>query len=137
MITGTDLWQKAINKETSKVKVAWKADKKFTPEQVRSQKTNEYIGFQDIGCHLIFDIKMDFTRKSRFVAGCQTTEAPSAIAYSSVVSRDSVRLAFMMVALNGLDIMSCDLENAYLNATHREKIRFEGGIECGEDKGKV
>ena len=33
--------------------------------------------------------------------------------------------------------MSCDLENAYLNAPCREKIWFEGGLECGEDKGKV
>jgi hypothetical protein len=33
--------------------------------------------------------------------------------------------------------MSCDLENAYLNAPCREKIWFEGGIECGEDYGKV
>ena len=33
--------------------------------------------------------------------------------------------------------MSCDLENAYLNAPCREKIWFEGGIECGEDRGKV
>ena len=55
----------------------------------------------------------------------------------SVISRDSARLAFIIAALNGLDIMSCDLENAYLNATKREKIWFEGGIECGEDKGKV
>ena len=39
--------------------------------------------------------------------------------------------------MNGLDIMSCDLENAYLNATNREKICFEGGIKCGEDKVKV
>ena len=59
------------------------------------------------------------------------------ITYSSVISRDSVRLAFIIAALNGLDIMSCDLENAYLNATNHEKIRFEGGIECGEYKGKV
>ena len=43
----------------------------------------------------------------------------------------------MIAALNGLDIMSCNLENAYLNATNREKIWSEGGIECGEDKGKV
>ena len=27
----------------------------------------------------------------------------------------------MIADLNGLDIMSCDLENAYLNATNREK----------------
>ena len=33
--------------------------------------------------------------------------------------------------------MSCDLENAYLNAACREKIWFEGGVECGEDRGKV
>jgi hypothetical protein len=33
--------------------------------------------------------------------------------------------------------MSCDLENAHLNAPCREKIWFKGGIECGEDQGKV
>ena len=33
--------------------------------------------------------------------------------------------------------MSCNLENLYINTTNREKIWFEGGIECGEDKGKV
>jgi hypothetical protein len=33
--------------------------------------------------------------------------------------------------------MSCDQENAYLNAPCREKIWFESGIECGEDHGKV
>ena len=109
-----------MNKEMSKVKVAWKADEKFTTEKNRCQKTNEYISFQEIGCHLIFDVKMDFTRKARFFAGGHTTEAPSAITDSSVVSRDSVRLVFMIAALNGLDIMSCNMENAYLNATNRE-----------------
>ena len=39
--------------------------------------------------------------------------------------------------LHGVDMMTCDLENAYLNAMFREKIWFEGGTECGEDKGKV
>eukprot|EP00956_Cyclotella_meneghiniana_P022806 scaffold43502_cov23-Cyclotella_meneghiniana.AAC.1 len=58
------------------------------------------------------------------------------ITYSSVVSRDSVRLAFLIAALNELDIMSCDIGNAYLNAPCREKIWFKAGIECGEDKGK-
>jgi hypothetical protein len=33
--------------------------------------------------------------------------------------------------------MSCDLENAYLNAICKEKIWFEGGIECGANQGKV
>jgi hypothetical protein len=43
----------------------------------------------------------------------------------------------MLAALNGLDVMACDLENAYLNAPCMEKIWFEGGLECGSDKGKV
>jgi hypothetical protein len=43
----------------------------------------------------------------------------------------------MLAALNGLDMMACDLENAYLNAPCMEKIWFEGGLECGSDKGKV
>jgi hypothetical protein len=52
-----------------------------------------------------------------------------------VASRNSIRLAFLIAALNDLDIMSCDLENAYLNAPYREMIWFvEGGIECGEDQ---
>jgi hypothetical protein len=77
---------------------------------------------------------MDFMRKARFVAGGHMTDTP---AYSSVVSRESVRLGFLIAALNGLDIMSCDLENAYLNAKCKEKIWFEGGIKFGADQGKV
>jgi hypothetical protein len=92
---------------------------------------------QQIGCHIVFDIKMDFTRKARFVTGSHTTETPAAMTYSSVVSRESIRLGFMIAALNSLDIMSCDLENAYLNAKCQEKIWFEGGLECGANKGKV
>jgi hypothetical protein len=80
---------------------------------------------------------MDFTRKARFCAGGHTTDTPAAMTYSSVVSRDSVRIGFMLAALNGLDVMACDLENAYLNAPCVEKIWFEGGLECGSDKGKV
>ena len=90
-----------------------------------------------ITCIVVFDVKMDFTRKCRFVAGGHTTEAPASLTYSSVVSRDSVRIGFLLAALNDLDVMSCDLENAYLNAPCREKIWFRGGPECGEDCGKV
>ena len=70
---------------------------------------------------------------------CQedTAEAPSSIAYSSDVSRDSVRLAFTMAALNSVGVMACNLENAYLNAMCCEKVFLKGGTECGEDKGKV
>jgi Reverse transcriptase (RNA-dependent DNA polymerase) len=86
---------------------------------------------------MIFDVKMDFTRKARFVAGGHTTDTPSSITYSIVVSRDSVRLVFLIAGLNDLDVLAGDVTNAYLNAKCREKIWFEGGIETGEDRGKV
>jgi hypothetical protein len=97
------------------------------------------IGFQEIGCHIVFDIKMvDFTRKARFCAGGHSTNNLVAMTYSSVVSRrDSVQLGFMLAVLNGLDVMACDLENAYLNAPCMEKIWFKGGLKCRSDKGKL
>jgi hypothetical protein len=57
--------------------------------------------------------------------------------YSSVVSRDSVQVGFMLAVLNRLDVMACNLENAYLNAPCMGKIWFEGGLEYGSDKGNV
>jgi hypothetical protein len=80
---------------------------------------------------------MDFMRKARFCAGGHTTNTLMAMTYSSVVSRDSVRIGFMLAVLNELDVMACDLENVYLNAPCMEKIWFEGGLECGSNKGKV
>ncbi|KAI2501269.1 Reverse transcriptase (RNA-dependent DNA polymerase) [Fragilaria crotonensis] len=135
--TGTDFWRKALGKEMTKVKVAWKSADGISPAQARSGKEPSMIGFQEIRCHVIFDVKMDFTRKARFVAGGHTTDTPGSITYSSVVSRDSVRLAFLIAGLNDLDVLAGDVTNAYLNASCREKIWFEGGIETGEDRGKV
>lgn len=82
-------------------------------------------GYQEIGCHMIFDIKMDgkFTKKARFVAGGHTTDSQTTIIYSSsVVSRESVRIASMLAALNDLNIYAADNGNAYLNAECRENI---------------
>ncbi len=61
------------------------------------------------------------------------TKAPNSLTYSSVVSRESVKIAFLIAALNDLDIMTCDIGNAYLNANYREKIWFVAGRECGPE----
>ena len=130
--------KKAINKEIAKVKIAWATHNDgHTPQQIWEGKVAEFIGFQEIGCHLVFDIKMDYTRKACFVASGHPASAPSLLTYSSVVLCDSICLAFLIAALNDIDIMSCDLENAYLNAPCHEKIWFEGGLECSKDRGKV
>ncbi|KAL7474914.1 hypothetical protein ACHAW6_000857, partial [Cyclotella cf. meneghiniana] len=123
-MNGNDYWKKAIKKEMLKVRVAYMPNEKYTPEEVRTGKASEMTGYQEIMCHLVFNVKTDFTCKARFVANGSKMDAPLSITYSSVLSGDSVRHAFLIAALNDLDIMSCDIRNAYLNAPCREKIWF-------------
>ena len=65
------------------------------------------------------------------------TETAVSLTYSTVVSRDSVHIILMIAALNGLEISSCDIQNAYLTAPCREKIYFITGPELGSDQGKI
>ncbi|KAL7528645.1 hypothetical protein ACHAWF_002641 [Thalassiosira exigua] len=81
--TGTDLWEKAMIKEMAKAKVSYELVDGCTLEEVRSDKVPALRGYQGISCHIIFDVKMDFTRKARFVANNSTTDTPSALTYGS------------------------------------------------------
>ena len=80
---------------------------------------------------MIFDVKLgeNFRCKVRLVGGGHTTTAPDSITYSSVVSRDSVRIALTIAALNDLDILACYIQNAYLTALCRENIWTRAGPE--------
>jgi hypothetical protein len=79
------------------------------------------IGYKWNRCHMIFKVKMFFTRKACFVAGGHMNDPPSDITYSSIISRDSIRIAFLLAALNDIDLLATDIGNAYLNALPREK----------------
>ncbi len=81
------------------------------------------------------DIKENFRRKARYVAGGHQTDTPKTMTYSSVVSRDSVRIALVAAALNDLNILVCDIEGAYLTAKCREKIWITAGVEFGSEAG--
>jgi Reverse transcriptase (RNA-dependent DNA polymerase) len=121
---GTTLWRDAIAKEMKNVMPAFK----FRDDDVIPP------GYTKIDCHMVFDIKADLTRKARLVAGGHQTEVPKESVYSSVVSRDSVRLALMLATLNGLSVLSADVQNAYLNAPTKEKCYCIAGPEFGQDK---
>ena len=62
--SGTDFWQRAIEKEMNNISCAFDfpADGKAP------------VGFQKIDCHMIFDVKMTLERKARYVAGGHQTE---------------------------------------------------------------
>ena len=77
------------------------------------------------------------TRKARYVAGGLLTEVPTSMTYSSVVSRDTVRIGFLIAALNNLDVLAGDIQNAFLSASTKERIFFYAGDEWGNDRDRV
>ena len=80
------------------------------------------IGYQEIGCHPIVDIKATtLTWKVRFVLGRHTMDTPAAMAYALVVLRESVRIHLLIAALNDLDVLSSNIHHLYLNAKPSEK----------------
>jgi hypothetical protein len=78
---------------------------------------------------MIFDVKI--------VAGGNTTDTPHAMNYASGVSRESVRIALTLAALNDLDFKMAGIENAYLTAPLTEKVWTLLGPEFGDDTRSV
>ena len=95
------------------------------------------VGYKEIKCHLIFDVKMDLTRKARYVAEGHITNPTLSKTYASVVSCDSVRLNFLIAALHDLYILAGDIQNAYLKYPTKEKVFFYTGNEWKFYQGKV
>ena len=126
--SGTDFWQRAIEKEMRNIDCAVEFPADGKPP----------VGFQKIDCHIIFDVKMTLERKARYVAGGHQTEPPKDITFASVVTRDSIRIAFLVAALNDLEVLSADISGAYLNANAAEKVYTIAGKEFGaEREGRV
>ena len=59
------------------------------------------------------------------------TKATLNLYYSSVISKDSAHLYFLIADVNYLDTMACDVGNAYLNVLYQENICFAAGPEHG------
>ena len=100
--------------------------------------TKDLIGFQAITGHLIFDIKLgeNFRKNARYCADGHKTHTPKAMTYSSVVSRDSVRIILLLAALNDFEVLSADVQNAFLTAPNKEKVYLKAGPEFGPHQGK-
>jgi hypothetical protein len=111
---GNTLWADAIAKEMKNVRAAFC----ILPDGERAPN-----GYQCIHCHMVFEVKMEsFQRKARLVAGGHLTDAPATITYSSVVSRETVRIALTVAALNDLEAKVGDVENAYITVPVAEKV---------------
>ena len=104
---GNTLWRDATMKEMESMSPAF---------QILEDDEKISGDYRRVTFHLIYDIKLDFTRKARLVADGHKLPTPSSNTFAGVVSRESVRIAFTYAALNGLTVSSCDIKNAYLQS---------------------
>ena len=107
---GNHLWADAIKAEMQTLN-------KMNVFNILEKGVREPKDYKMIPMWIIFDVKMGtFRRKARLVAGGHVTEPPSYDTYSSVASKESVHLSFLLSAINNLDLVSVDITNAYVHA---------------------
>jgi len=121
---GDTLWMDSIRQEMTNNRIAF---------ELHEGEISQLVGFKEITGHLVFDVKLgeNFRRKARYCADGHKTDAPSSVTYSTVVSRDSVRIMLLIASLNELDVLSGDVQNAYLTAPNREKVWIRAREEFG------
>ena len=125
---GNTLWQDALAKEMFEVGVAFK---------ILDDDEKMPVGYTLSSGHIIWDIKMDFTRKARWVKDGHRTPDLDDSKYAGVVSRESVRIMLTYAALHDLPVLAADIRNAYLQAPTSEKHYVICGKEFGlENEGK-
>ena len=104
-------WTDAINLEMSNVGVTF---------ELLGSVVNTAPGWRKESGHIIFDVKMNFTRKAIWVKDGHRTPDPLTSNYAGIVSRESVRIALTHADRLGIETMAADIRNAYLQAPSSE-----------------
>ena len=130
-----------IDKENGNTR--WQDSEKLEMAQLASYKCfiDKGIGYRPsadykkITVHMVYDVKHDGRHKSHAVAGGHLTVTPVESVYSGVVSLKGLCLILFLAELNGLELWSTDIGNAYLEAKMKEKVYIIAGPEFGELEG--
>ena len=98
-------------------------------------ESGEYVppGYTKSSGHLVFDVRMNFQCKARWVKDGQKTPDPETFSYADVVSRENIRILLTHAALHGVLVVAADIRNVYLQAPTSEKHFVICGPEFGID----
>ena len=119
------LWMDSLTTEMNTIRVAF---------EFYSRGKSAPDDYTRSSGHIIWDVKMDFTRKARWVKNGHLTSDPTTSTFAGVVSRESIRILLTYAALNQLDVWAADIKSAYLQAPTSEKHYIVCGPEFGPDK---
>ena len=90
-------------------------------------------GWKKVTIHLIWDVNIDFTWKASWVLDGHKTPNPVVSTCAGVVSRGSVHIEFTYEVINRIEVLTSDIQNAYLQAPSSQKdyiiYETEFGIE--------
>ena len=75
--------------------------------------------------------------KSQTFGKGHMTDEPATITYASVLSRETVRIALMIVTINDLEVKSGNIFNACIQAHFTEKVWATLGSNFGKDARKT
>ena len=114
-LNGNTLWADFRKLEMSNVGVSF---------EVLKPGDKAPTGWKKASGHLINDINIDFTRKSRWVKNSHQTPNPKTSCYAGVVSCERIQITLTYAALHNFDVKAADIQNAYLQAPSSEKISF-------------
>ena len=96
-------WSDTLQKEMTNIGIDFEILDKDTPVPV---------GWKKATGHLIWDVKMDFTRKAQWALDGHCQGQHDGSIYPGVVSQESVRIALTYATLNQLDMIPGDIFNA-------------------------
>ena len=123
-------WAQAIEKEVKLLRDDFKCFNIMKPGLAPSHS------YQYIKLLWTFDVKFDGRKRARCVAGGHMTEPlHQEETYSSVVSLDTVRLAFIAAELMDMKAVAADIGSAYIQAMTKEKVYTIAGPEFGKYEG--
>ena len=126
---GNRFWQDTIDKEMHNNAIVF---------EILEPGENIPVGWSKQSGHLAFDVKVDLTRKARWVLDGHTSPDVDGSTFAGVVSRESVRIVLTYAALNCLNVYAADIQNAFLQAPSPQKHYIICGAEFGiENVGKV
>ncbi len=125
---GNHQWEEAINTELAQINT-YKMFKIAAQGDITAEHTR-------IPYHFVFDVKFDMQCKARLVASGNHTQPSKEDIVSGIVGMETVRIGFLIAAMNRLKVCAADIGNAFLYGTTKEKVFIVAGQEFGDNKGK-
>lgn len=124
------LWQDAVKKEIGALIQHQCFD--FKPPGFKPPSDFQYCRL-----HFVYEVKSDLRHKARLVCNGSQVDPRGLSTRATVVKTVSVRLLDLIASSQGLQVLTGDIGNAFIQAHTKEKIYTRCGSEFGEHAGAI